>query len=58
MLYGVKVKQGEIIYGKKEGLSVFTFYMVKKIKSEKSEIWKSKIFKKGVEVWCRAGQLR
>ena len=33
MLYGVKVKQGEIIYGKKEGLSVFTFYMVKKFET-------------------------
>ena len=39
MLYGVKVKQGEIIYGEKEGLSVFTFYMVKK--TENILGWKS-----------------
>ena len=29
-----KVKQGGVIYGKKEGLNVFTFYMVKKFEIE------------------------
>ena len=33
-----KVKQGGVIYGKKEGLSVFTFYMTKKF--EKNLKWK------------------
>ena len=46
MLYGVKVKQGEVIYGKKEVLSVFTFYMVKKI--ENILEWKSLPVKEGL----------
>ena len=40
-----KVKQGGVIYGKKEGLSVFTFYMVKKF--EKILEWKSLSVKEG-----------
>ena len=40
-----KVKEGGVIYGKKEGLIVFTFYMVKKIK--KILKWESAFVKEG-----------
>ena len=39
MLYGVKLNREELFMTKKEGLSVFTFYIVKKI--EKILKWKS-----------------
>ena len=45
MLYGVKLNREELIMAKKEGFSVFTFYMVKKF--EKILKWKYLSVKEG-----------
>ena len=45
MLYGLKLNKEELFIVKKEGLSVFTFYMAKKF--EKNLKWKYLSVKEG-----------